>query len=520
MARLLAWNEGRPLPLGTTLGWPRAQDADRMVLAFVRMAGESGPWGAIYGQPGTSPTLLTVAEPRNPDEVAQLGLKLWEGLKGHLPSPEDLAFDAGLDEEAKADKLREVVRERQLWLPGPSHVAMLHFLDYRYTHASAGEPEVVAKLNALGRACGWLFRESTRPGQVRVLDATRRLRSAFTFPADTPRQQHLGFLLGWLTSSGTRDVRLEAARVRERESVGITMDPELERRGLAEAVERYSAAKDDAELGKPPAAAIQAVLQGELARRYRLTLEALAAFDADGRPPNPKLGSILALGADEFFYQYWRRESRAASITDPEAPRFIGNDPETDFHPSAAAARYFAHLHAAELTLSELVHGDPELVEAAVNSGDALRGRITRVVDEGLSRAVVPVWTVEAAADGPLRFREGSEVCVAGLRGRTGPVRSLVTDRGTRTVVIEIRGWKGERPDDGAPAADDPALVGTEVVLLDAGVVGLSLKKSIRVWDASGPGAWLTHSAPAPEPGLRQPPGGDLVALVAKLGKG
>jgi hypothetical protein len=114
MARLAAWNEGRPLPLGTTLGWPRARDEDRLVLAFVRMAGESGPWGAIYGQPGQSPTVLTVAEPRNPDEVAQLGLQLWEGLKAHLPSAEDLSFDAGLDEEAKVERLREVVRERQL----------------------------------------------------------------------------------------------------------------------------------------------------------------------------------------------------------------------------------------------------------------------------------------------------------------------------------------------------------------------------------------------------------------------
>ena len=69
-------------------------------------------------------------------------------------------------------------------------------------------------------------------------------------------------------------------------------------------------------------------------------------------------------------------------------------------------------------------------------------------------------------------------------------------DGGQRTVTVEIDGWKKARPDQGAPAADAAALVGTEVILVDAGVVGISKRKSMRVWDASGPGAWLTHAAP------------------------
>jgi hypothetical protein len=84
-------------------------------------------------------------------------------------------------------------------------------------------------------------------------------------------------------------------------------------------------------------------------------------------------------------------------------------------------------------------------------------------------------------------------------------------------VTVEIDGWKKARPEQAAPAADSAALVGTEVILVDSGVLGISKRKSMRVWDASGPGAWLTHAAPPPEPSAQAPSEGDLVALVETL---
>ena len=38
----LTVTRGHPLPLGQALPWPRPLDEDRLVLAFIRMAGESG----------------------------------------------------------------------------------------------------------------------------------------------------------------------------------------------------------------------------------------------------------------------------------------------------------------------------------------------------------------------------------------------------------------------------------------------------------------------------------------------
>jgi hypothetical protein len=205
-------------------------------------------------------------------------------------------------------------------------------------------------------------------------------------------------------------------------------------------------------------------------------------------------------------------------VTEPDDRSILGERPEHGVPPSKQEASVNEHAHAAEVAMAGLVHGDRHLARAAIDAGDAIAGTLVRVANEGTKRAVVPVWTVVSPAEGSLRLREESPVCVLGLRGRTGRIRSIVTEGGQRTVTVEIDGWKRARPEEGAPAADAPELAGTAVVLVDAGVVGISKRKSMRVWDASGPGAWLTHAAPPPEPSACPPVEDDLVALVERLG--
>ena len=509
--RIEAWRRGAPVPLGETLPWPRVAPADRLVVVFVRMAGEARPWGIAAGHPGEEPAILTVPEPRDAGELGRLALGFAAILLPHLPHPEHAS-------EAEKTELAAVASRRQLWVPGPTHVDMLHLLDYRFSRASARDEAFARDLSALGRACGWLFRESTRPGQVRVLDATTRLRDAFAIPAEDIRQAHLGFLLAWLEGPGPREARVEAARLAEAESVGVTMSPDVERDRLEKLVTRWNASRGNADDAARIAEEIHGVLAPELLRRFRLVERSIRVLE-DARPPNPCLDEVLKLASEEHEFQYWNTEAKAAApVTDPDAPRFFGGHPETDFLPTQAAARFFAHAHASEITAAELVHGDAHLVKTAIEAGNAVAGTITRVTNEGSKRSSIPVWTVVSPADGVLRLREDSTVCVIGMRKRTGRVRSLVTEGGARTFTIEIEGWKLARPKEGIPSADAPSLEGSQVILVDSGVVGISRRKSMKVWDASGPGAWLTHAAPPPEPALHPPIEGDLVALVETLG--
>ena len=46
---------GKPLPRGETLRVKRLPDEQILILAFVKMGGESSPWGIAYGRPGRSP---------------------------------------------------------------------------------------------------------------------------------------------------------------------------------------------------------------------------------------------------------------------------------------------------------------------------------------------------------------------------------------------------------------------------------------------------------------------------------
>ena len=509
--RIEAWSRGQPIPVGETLPWPRAAAADRLIVAFVRMAGEARPWGVAAGRPGEPPRILTAPEPRDAGEVARLALAFAEILLPHLPHPNTLGA-------AELAELPAIAARRQLWMPGPTHVEMLHLLDYRFSRASLRDDADARPLGKLGRACGWLFRESTRPGQVRVLDATRCLREAYAIPADDVRQQHLGFLLSWIDTPGDRAARLLAARLAEDASVGVTMDPGFERKTLKPLVDRWNASRGDEVASARAAIEIHEALAPELARRFTLTERALTALEDSGRPENPGLGKIVDLAVEEMTWQYFSREQKAAAPpADPDAPRFFGDHPETDFLPTHAAARFFAHAHAAEITAAELVHGDRARLVRTIEAGDAVAGTIVEVQNEGTKRAVVPVWTVIAPAEGPLRLREESGVCVFGLRGRTGRLRSITTEGGQRTLIVEIDNWKRARPEEGAPAADAPELEGTRIVLVDSGAVGISRRKSARVWDASGPGAWLTHAAPPPEPAPSAPAFGDLLALVRGL---
>lgn len=519
--RLRAWDEGRAIPNGHTLPWPRADAADRLVLVFVRMGGESSPWGVALGRPDAEPAFFTCAEPRNADLHAAFMLGASDAILRHVEHPSLMTAEERNALLVNESPLVDRVKSRQLWVPGPTHLAMLHFLDFRYTNANTGEADALRRLRATGRACGWLFRESTRPGQMRVFDATARLRRAYTFPAEPARQAHLGYLLPWLEPDRTRDQRLADARVAEDLPASVTMSPAYERDVLEPLVTAYNHARGDATRQTALAAKIHDALVVELRRRWELTRLAIARLDADPRKANPSLEPVLKLGGDEFIHEYWKNEAKGLDPTlTAEEQRYLVRDPETDYSPARAARRYFAHLHAAELAEGELVHGDPTLVEQCLDAGNGLRGRIQQVEREVVAgkKSGPIVWTLTCSADDSLRLREDTEVCLHGARKRIGRLRSLSTVGATRTVVLEITAGLTKRAIPDAPNADDAAaLTGNDVTFLEEAAAGFTKTKIFRVSNSDGPGAWLTHAAPLPEPSPTVSVQTNLLELVKSL---
>jgi hypothetical protein len=498
--RLEAYAAGHPIPAGSTLPFRRVADSHRFIAAFVRNGGEALPWAIAWGCVGSAPTVDGIPEPRDLDAVAGLCARFGKALDDHLGHP-------GVHTTGRHDA--------QVWLPGGAHVDMLHILALRYTRARKGEVDRVAALNRLGRTCGYLFRESSRPGQQCLFDATACLNQQFAFPAQDSRQQHLGFLLGWLTAAGSVTARRAAAGAAEAQSVGATMDPALENERLAPLLEGWQEATGKAR--EREAARIHTILCDEARRRWKLTEDAIRVFDQDSRPDNPELEPLVELSHNRYEHDYRSAEQRVLD-TDPETPVFVV-DPETDHFPAAAASAYHALEHASEIHGDVLAHGDAGALRRLVSSGEAIEGRIVEVRDESVGRKMVAVWVVEAGGAHPLRFRAGSQVCPVGLRKRVGEIRDVVVDGGVRRFEIEIIGGKTRRALPQAPEANDASrLTGTEVYLVGVAQPFFTQKRMFAAWDGDGPGGWLTHATPQPRPMPRRPRAENLAALVERLG--
>jgi hypothetical protein len=489
--KLRAFDTGRPLPSAETLHFQIADENDTLVVAFLRMGGESRPWGVAYGPPDAAPTILTVPDGRRRDDVAQMIGPFADTILEHLRCP-----GWSIDEPGGTPDLAPL---RQVWLPNPSHLEMFDHLAHAYTFTKWGA-ELQPKLNAFGRACGWLFREAQRPGQQHVRVATDALRSAYTFPAEDTRQGHLGYLLAWLTTNGDRDKRLQAASQAERSSIATNLDPDVER-SIEDTVDSWGKADRAGKkaFATKSAKAVRSALAPELKRRVDLTVAALELLRGDSRRVNAGVQELVEAALDEQWYQHTRIELKLGSADD--GPWFVPSV-ETDRHPAAAASRYLVHEASKALFESVLVHDDAELLAEVIASGDGFRGKVVRVANEGEGAKKVPVWWVETPFPIVTRLRPGSGVCVVGLPRRTATVRSLETTvTGGYCFELEITNLKKEIKAgigrDSIPPVDKQ-WIGEEIAFVSASGDGISRAKSFAVWKAKeGPGAWLTHSRPA-----------------------
>jgi hypothetical protein len=496
--RLRAYHAGRPLPRGETLRVHVADDSNLLVVAFLRIGGESRPWALAYGHPNSTPSILSVPEGRDRDVVARMTFSFAPVLLEHLRTP-----GFGPASPVSEEELKPL---RQIWLPNPSHLDMLHHLAFAYTYTRWGE-EMRDTLNTFGRACQWLFAEAQRPGQQHVVLATDALRAAYTFPAEDVRQGHLGYLLRWL-GEGSLDERLDGAIAAERESIATTLDPATERDKLERALTRWTEARrgDDERAMTEAAQLIAPVLGAELRRRFELTVQAVETLRNDGRRENRGLSVLVDAAADEQWNNHTNVE-RGFRDEPGGVRRFVAL--ETDRFPAQAAHRYLVHEASAARATAELLHDDRELLAEVLGSGEAFRGTITDAHDEGSGRTTIPVWRVHQPFAVPMRLRGGSHVCLLGHPQRTAVVREVRdADGGGYDFVVEItnrkRAVKGATGQDAIPPADS-RWQGIDVVFVQTSAADLATRKSFRVFKKDGPGAWLTHATPGGVLSRRQP---------------
>lgn len=481
--KLEAWQVGKPLPRYDTIHHAVMPPEQTMVVAFVRMAGESRPWGIAWGVVGSQPRVESVPDGRVRDDVAVLCASFAEDLLEHLR-----VHNWTFDPVPQKPELGEL---RQVWLPNGQHIAMLHQLSYTYSQTKFGGANQDI-LRALGRVAGWMFRDTARVGNQHVVSASQILGDSFVFPAQDARTAHLGFQLAWLTTTGDRDVRLSEAAAAERSSVSPTMDPARERDDLSDLVEAWQEGRRENADVIREAEAISAILHEELQRRWKLAEQAYALMASSDRPVNGGTGKLVEQAHSEFWFQHQRIELR---LNDPsQGPAFVAH-PETDFHGSAAASRYLSHSSADEAYIGYLIHDDRTLFKEALAAGRAFDSEVVDVEDVGEERSTVPRWTVRLDPTLPHRLRENGRVAPYGSRGHEATIIEIDAAGGDLLVTLE---WTGRKTKPlAAPMMMKPvddAWVGVAVSFVQSDAADLTQRRSQRVWSAAnGPGAWLTH---------------------------
>ncbi len=478
LRRLQAHLEGAPIPHGATLHHHIADDENLLIVVFVRMGGETNPWAIATGYPHIGPDAYCVAEPRSRDAAADLALSLAQLLLPHLRLP-------GYDRPTATDRAHlDEVPLPQVWVPNATHMDMFHHLAYAYRFVPSQEGERRRRLEALGRASGWLFRVAQLAGQQVVLDANAALRAAYTFPSDDLRQGHTAYLLALLDEHEDPDAA-------ERLAVATALDPDLERE-LDDPVARLRDAtgKQKARIEQQ----IRAVLEREVSRRFSLTVSAINRLRRDPRRINEGVAKLMGHTRDRWWWDLLKPERVVAGL-DPGRPWSV--DPETDRSHRAAAGGYLLAQYSDEYTRAVLAHDDYELVAEAVADGDGFAGVVERVWDEGPGRSMRPVWEVEGASPDVRRLRVGSLVELAGVPGRSAVIRS-VDDDGQRSMwELEFNNRKRAVSNVASHlgrSTVDENWVGEEVTFIEVPAHALTQLKHRRVWNPDRPGRWLMEA--------------------------
>ena len=469
--RLRAWHEGRPIPRGERVNVHVGDDDEVMCLSFVRMGGESLPWGVAIGHPHEEPRIVTVPDPRDRDMVATMMVEVGKVLLEHFGHP-SFASDE--------DEAMTMYEFRQIWVPGVSHLELLHSIAFAYARTAWERPEVEV-LRALGNLANCLFVEAQRPGQQTVVVAPHALTTAFDFPSSPVRQAHLGHLLAWMGREKSRESRLRAATEAEKSSVATTLDPEFERTRLESLVERWNAPPRDQRTakGKRVARDIDNVVAEQLRHRHVLVVRTIDVLRRDTRGANPGLAELVRIGTTKFARLWWDQVVRERSANPDERPYWPGL--RGDNNARQAAFAYQQRVASSRQALHSLVHGDRTLQEEELQRGHGVRAKVV-AVEAGGAR-----WTLVYDFPSLPDIKVGGSMAIAGAPKMQ--VRVMSVSNSDRTIVVAPN-WSAPKHSTGplAKRAGDPTWRGRQLILIEDFPVHFTESSSYRILDKTESG--------------------------------
>jgi hypothetical protein len=492
--RLRAFEDAKPAPRYETMHIKQSSEA--LLVAFVRMGGETRPWAIAWGKPGKEPSFSSVTDPRNREAVEQMIESFARDLLAHFRI-EGFSLEPIQERDFEEDKVPALVKNApQIWLPGPSHLDMVHYLSYAYWRVRDDDDRTKPN-HALSRFCGWLFRENSSMGQQSIIDASKAVREAYVFPTDDFSLTHLGSQQVWLISRGDYQQKLLASRESAKEQLGITMDPKVEVK-LQELLVKARKATSTNDAEDPVAAQIASKLREESLRRWSSLDAAYRTLEEDDRPENKGVEELVLDSLQRFYFNFQQQELR---ISDPNLGPVFTPHPETDHHGSTAAWAYYLLQAADSKFLPTLVHDDEELLNESLADGHSIRGLVTQVLTQTNGRAVDIFWKIqcENAAD-DFRMRTGEYLSPFGNKSqqvKTVGVDFVALEK-AEVVEVTIQWGDGKTHPVGEEDAEKPdsqSWLGRIVTFVPFDNSSFDKKASQAVWNSrTGSGSWLTHS--------------------------
>lgn len=481
--RLRAFEKRSPLPRYSTAHVHISEEA--LIVAFVRMAGESRPWGVAYGPAGSEPKILSVPDGRDRDDISEMLIEFAEDLLTHMRA-EGFSFKPVTKTDLPIDN------PPQIWVPGPSHLEMLHFISYGFWQSRKTD-DLRSPLGALARLCTFLFAESRVTGQQLVLDAAAQLSHSFVYPVDDQSVSNVHAALTWHTAEGSYTDRIKLSQMAGRASAGITMNLEVEQ-SLEVTLNEYRKSVQEGDPDNTKSDLIAQILRNELLSRWEAVRESMELLASDTRPQNSGVPELVKDSLTRYFYDFQRLERQMA---DPEYGPAYTPHPETEHHGTAAASRYF-RLGAAEAKyLPRLIHDDLELYREALAEGNAIEGKVSEVVLDGDGRSAEIYWKLRVFLSDEFRVRVGEYLSFRGSPGHYVSVEDLeFVDLDLAEITVRFLGKKTLTIP--GPVSEPPrsqAWVLQDVVFVPRDSSDLDSRASSKVWKTrQGPGAWLTHS--------------------------